>query len=81
MFPDVRIDSGEHGDYSSWLRVGPDYFATIGTRLLRGRTIGEQDTPTSTRVAVVNEQFAKKFFKDEDPIGKHFGSNDPKHTI
>ena len=78
--PGRAHNSGEHGDYSSWLRVGPDYFATIGTRLLRGRTINEQDTPTSARVAVVNEQFAKKFFKDEDPIGKHFGSNDPKHT-
>ncbi len=72
--------TGEHGDSASWLRVGPDYFATIGTRLLRGRTISEQDTPTSMRVAVVDERFAKKFFKDEDPIGKHFGSNDPRHT-
>ena len=72
--------TGEHGDYSSWLRIGPDYFATIGTRLLRGRTITEQDTPTSTRVAVVNQQFAKKFFKDEDPIGKHFGANDSKNA-
>ena len=72
--------TGDEGDYSSWLRVSPDYFATIGTRLLRGRTITEQDTPTSTRVAVVNERFAKKFFKDEDPIGKHFGANDSKHT-
>lgn len=72
--------TGEHGDYASWLRIGPDYFETIGTRLVRGRTIGEQDTPTSTRVAVVNERFAKKFFQDEDPIGKHFGHSDPKHT-
>ena len=72
--------SGENGDNSSWLRVGPDYFATIGTRLLRGRTIGEQDTPNSTKVAVVNERFAKKFFNDQDPIGKHFGSNDSEHT-
>jgi len=72
--------TGEHGDYASWLRIGPDYFETTGTRLVRGRTIGEQDTPTSTRVAVVNERFAKKFFKDEDPIGKRFGAGDPKHT-
>jgi len=71
--------SGEHGDYASWLRVGPDYFQTMGTRLLRGRTIAEQDTPTSTKVAVVNQRFAKKFFGDEDPIGKHFGYGDPKH--
>ena len=78
--PGRAHDSGENGDYSSWLRVGPDYFETIGTRLLQGRTINEQDTPTSRRVAVVNQQFAKKYFNDEDPIGKHFGANEAKHT-
>jgi predicted permease len=78
--PGRAHNSGEHGDYSSWLRVGPDYFATIGTRLLRGRAINEQDTPASLPVAVVNEKFAKKFFKNEDPIGKHFGSNEATHT-
>ncbi len=66
-------NTAEHGDYASWLRIGPDYFPTIGTRLLRGRTIGEQDTPTSPRVSVVNETFARKFFPGEDPIGKRFG--------
>jgi predicted permease len=71
--------TGENGDYASWLRIGPDYFETLGTRLLRGRTIGEQDTPTSTKVAVVNERFVQKFFKDQDPIGKHFGSDNKGH--
>ncbi|HEY4931510.1 MAG TPA: ABC transporter permease [Terriglobales bacterium] len=78
--PGRTHQSGEHGDYASWLRIGPNYFTTIGTRLLRGRTIGDQDTPNSTKVAVVNERFAKKFFKDQDPIGKRFGAGDPKHT-
>ncbi len=78
-FPGRTHNSGEHGDYSSWLRIGPNYFPTIGTRLLRGRTIGEQDTATSTKIAVVNEGFVKKFFQDEDPIGKHFGTADPTH--
>ncbi len=72
--------TGQHGDYASWLRIGPNYFPTIGTRLLRGRTIGEQDTPTSAHVAVVNETFARKFFNEKDPIGKRFGMSDPKHT-
>ena len=71
--------TGENGDYASWLRVGPGYFETIGTRLLRGRAIGEQDTPTSTRVAVVNERFARKFFGDQDPIGQRFGTDRHGH--
>jgi predicted permease len=72
---------GDHGDFASWLRVSPNYFETIGTRLVRGRTIGEQDTATSTHVAVINERFAKKFFAGEDPIGKHFGTRDSKHPL
>ena len=77
FLPGRTPNFGDHGDFSSWLRVSPNYFETIGTRLLRGRTIAEQDTPTSTHVAVVNETFAKKFFPGEDPIGKHFGTRTP----
>ena len=72
-FQERGHNAGAHGDYSSWVRIGPDYFPTIGTRLIRGRSIGEQDTPTSPRIAVVNETFAKKFFPGQDPIGKRFG--------
>jgi predicted permease len=59
--------------FSSFLRVSPRYFETIGTRLLRGRVISDRDTPTSPAVAVVSEAFAKKYFPKEDPLGKHFG--------
>jgi len=64
--PDERISA-------SFDRVGPHYFETIGTRLLRGRVIGDEDTPTSRKVAVINETFVRKFLPREDPIGKHFG--------
>ena len=63
-----------------WLRVSPDYFQTIGTPVLRGRAIGEQDTPTSQHVAVVDEAFVRKFFPNEDPVGKHFGYSQPGHS-
>jgi predicted permease len=62
------------------LRVSPDYFKTIGTPLLRGRVIGEQDTPTSQRVAVVDQTFANRFFFGQDPIGRHFGFDQPGHS-
>lgn len=53
-------------------RVGPHYFETIGTPLLLGRLITEQDTSASKRVADVDRAFANKFFAGENPIGKHF---------
>jgi len=65
--------------YASFDRVGPHYFETIGTRMRRGRPIGEEDTPTSRHVAVVNEAFVHKFFAKEDPIGKHFGFGDGRY--
>jgi predicted permease len=73
------LESTEGKDVG-WLRVGPDYFKTIGTPLLRGRDISEQDTPTSPQVALVDETFARTFFPGEDPIGKHFGYPQPGHS-
>jgi predicted permease len=65
---------------ASFDRIGPHYFETLGTHLLRGRTIGLEDTPASRQVAVVNQAFAHKFFPNQDPIGKHFGMGDPSHS-
>lgn len=64
----------------SWDRVGPHYFDTIGTRLLRGRVIDERDKPGAVNVAVINETFARRFFPNEDPIGQHFGMWDVSHS-
>jgi predicted permease len=64
----------------TFLRVSPRYFETIGTPVLRGRSISEQDTPASQHVAVVDEAFARKFFPGEDPIGKYFGLSLPTHN-
>jgi predicted permease len=52
--------------------VSDNYFATFGTTLLEGRDFNNGDTPTSPRVAIVNQAFVKKFLKDGDPIGKTF---------
>lgn len=54
-------------------RVTPGYFETMGTPLIRGRAFSRQDTPSSTKVAIVDQSFANRFFPGEDPIGKHFG--------
>src|SRR5258708_11196121 len=56
---------------ANWTLVGPDYFATLGVPLLRGREIDAADAARGAQVCVVNEKFAKFFFPDSDPVGKH----------
>jgi predicted permease len=69
-----RPVSGPKDDNSSsWNRVTPDYFQVVGTPIVRGRSLTEQDTVTSQKVAVVSEAFVRKFFEHDDPIGKYFG--------
>jgi predicted permease len=67
-----------HG--SSWDRVSPQFFQTVGQPIIRGRAFTDQDTATSQMVAVVNQTFVKKFFPKEDPIGRHFGVFDQKYA-
>jgi predicted permease len=66
--PGAKDDTG-----ASWARVMPGFFETIGTKMALGRPITEDDTATTRKVAVINEAFAKKFFKGQNPIGEHFG--------
>jgi len=46
------------------VRASPHYFETIGTKIVEGRAMNEEDTPTTRNVAVVNRFFEKKYFKD-----------------
>jgi predicted permease len=65
---------------ASIIRANAEYFDSVGTRVVMGRGIGLQDTPTSPTVAVVNRTFVRKLFKPgENPIGQHFGGG-PKST-
>jgi len=69
----------EH-NVASWDRVNPQFFATVGQPIIRGRGFTDADTATSQLVAVVNQAFVKKFFPNEDPIGRHFGVFDRKYA-
>ena len=52
--------------------VGPGYFRTVGTRLLTGREIAEDDRPSSPAVAVINDAMARKYWSGRNPIGGRF---------
>jgi len=51
--------------------VGPQFLETTGIRLLAGRDINDHDTPTSPKVAVINQAMAEKYFGGRNPIGLH----------
>jgi predicted permease len=81
VFVEGRPAPGPDGhNGSSWDRVSPHFFDTIGEPVIRGRGITVRDTATSPLVAVVNQTFVKKFFPNEDPIGRHFGTSDQKYS-
>jgi putative ABC transport system permease protein len=50
----------------------PDYFATLRTPLIAGRTFDSRDTTTSPRVAIVNQTLARLFYPNRDALGKYF---------
>ncbi|MDQ3805913.1 MAG: ABC transporter permease [Acidobacteriota bacterium] len=50
----------------------PGYFRTMGIPLLKGRYFSERDTRGSPMVALVDEDFARRFFPGEDAVGKRF---------
>ncbi len=55
-----------------YARVTPGYFETMGLRILRGRAIGVEDRGGARDVAVVNEAFGRRFWPNQDPVGKQF---------
>ena len=58
--------------WAIWSEVEPDYLKTMGIPLVSGRFFTTQDTASSQKVAVVDQEFAAKFFPGENPIGKFF---------
>jgi predicted permease len=62
--------SGESGFIVNTMSVGPDYFQTMGTTVLRGREFTGRDTDSSPPVIIINEEMARRFWPDRDPVGE-----------
>jgi putative ABC transport system permease protein len=72
LAPDGVAVTAATGIQSGINRVSVNYFATIGTRLLRGRDVSSADNATSPPVALLSERAARKMFGGADPIGREF---------
>ena len=66
--------------FASWDRVSNRFLQSVGVPIVRGRNFTEQDTQASTPVALVNQAFARRFFPNQDAIGKRFGLETPKNS-
>jgi predicted permease len=70
VFAEGRAGEGDEGTSTGFNMVGPDYFRTMGTPLVRGRDFTEADREGAPGVAVVNETLAAALWPGEDPLGK-----------
>jgi predicted permease len=60
-------------DALTWMNeVDESYFATLGGSIVAGRDFDSRDVPSSPKVAIVTETFAKQFFNGASPVGKRF---------
>jgi predicted permease len=64
---------GPHNDISR-VRIASNFFETMGMSLLTGRAFTDADNFAAPRVAVINEAAVRKFFPNENPLGRRFGS-------
>jgi predicted permease len=61
-------------------RVGPNFFETMEIPLLVGRSLTPHDGERAAPVAVINQTMARRYFGDENPIGKRFGFSRPENS-
>jgi predicted permease len=61
--------------------VGPDFFRTLGVPVLMGRDFADSDTATSPHAGIINEQFAQRFFPNQNPLGHTIGTEDGRYQM
>jgi putative ABC transport system permease protein len=67
------VEVQRSGSHQASLRfVTPGFFATLGIPLHRGRDVAEWDTLEAPFAAVVSDSFVRRYWPDQDPLGRHF---------
>ena len=61
--------------------AGPDFFRTLGVPVLAGRDFADSDTATTPHVGIINEQFARRFLPNQNPLGHMIGTDDGRYQM
>ena len=64
------VENQKNSPGAGWMSTSPNYYSTFKIPVLRGREFNDQDTGSSTPVALINQALAKKFFSNDNPVGK-----------
>src|SRR5262249_10563039 len=62
---------------ASFIPIGYDYFRTLGTSIIKGRSFTPQDDQDHPGVTIVNEAFVRKYFPHEEVLGQHIRPGPP----
>ncbi len=73
VYPEGRAAYFAERDDIDRVTVAPNYFATLGIPMAAGRAFTDRDDSRAPQVAIINEAAARKFFPNENPIGRRIG--------
>jgi len=80
----VRIVGQNESPWHSadYREITPNYFRAMGIRLLQGRFFTDSDSADASKVVIINQAFAKRFFPNRSPIGEHLkGRHIPREIV
>jgi predicted permease len=67
--PGIELPEGQETVAVKFNAVGPDYFQTVGTRILKGRQFSSGDSANAPKVVLISATMARRFWPNQDPIG------------
>ena len=75
VYPKGKDSYVEERDDINRVVVAPNYFEAMGIPLVAGRAFTDRDNQKAPEVAIINQAAARKFFPNENPIGRRFGTS------
>ncbi|MGB9242748.1 MAG: ABC transporter permease [Candidatus Acidiferrales bacterium] len=77
-----EVPAGQSTPVSLYNAISTDYFKTMDIPMLQGRLFTDADDQNTQFVGIVNQAMVKKYWPNQDPIGRHFKIGaDPSHSI
>jgi putative ABC transport system permease protein len=79
--PGVRVGEELKHPSVDYREITPGYFRTLNIPLLQGRPFTEADSSGASKVVIISSEFAREFFKDQNPVGQHLFDESPLEIV